>query len=304
MSDSKNAPAVAETSTSLTDKKTVKSLFENPDIANRIKAILDKNAPQFITSVIQLVNSSNDLAECEPMSVINSAMVAATLNLPLNNNLGLAYIIPYNNRVKGKNGAPDRWEKVAQFQLGYRGLKLLAQNTGRFLIINETDVREGEISTRDRLTGEIVFNWIDNEEERNQKPVIGYLSYIKLTNGFSSTLYMSNADLEEHARKYSKVYKTDGTGGGLWKTDRPAMSIKTVCKLNIWRNAVVSIVDNNLATAIKADQAIISNVDNSGVPSFNYADNPTENADFEIVEPTPAEKAKKAEAATLDKLKL
>lgn len=288
----------------LTAKKDVKSLFEKPEIANRIKAILDKNAPQFVTSVIQLVNSSNDLAECEPMSVINSAMVATTLNLPLNNNLGLAYIIPYNNRIKGRNGQPDRWEKVAQFQLGYRGLKLLAQNTGRFLLLNETDVREGEIAGRDRLTGEITFNWITDDAEREKKPVIGYLSFLKLTNGFSSTLYMTNEELETHARKYSKVYKSDGTGGGLWKTDRPAMAIKTVCKLNIYRNAVLSIIDNSLSTAIKADQAIISDVDNAGVPSFNYADNPTENAEFEVVNETPADKAKKAESATMAKLNL
>src|SRR5690606_16784816 len=112
-------------------KKDVKTLFENPDISSRIKAILDKNAPQFITSVIQLVNSSKDLAECEPISIINSAMVAATLNLPINNALGLAYIIPYNNKIKTP-GMPDRWEKVAQFQIGFRGLKQLAQNTNRF----------------------------------------------------------------------------------------------------------------------------------------------------------------------------
>ena len=82
------------------------------------------------------------------------------------------------------------------------------------------------------------------------------------------------------------------------------MAIKTVCKLNIYRNAVLSIVDNSLSTAIKADQAIISDVDNSGVPSFNYADNPTENAEFEVVNETPAEKAKKAESATMSKLNL
>lgn len=285
-------------------KKDVKSLFERPEIASRIKDILDKNAPQFITSVIQLVNSSKDLAECEPMSVINAAMVATTLNLPLNNNLGLAYIIPYNNKVKGKNGQPDKWEKVAQFQVGYRGLKLLAQNTGRFLLLNETDVREGEIAERDRLTGEISFSWITDDAERESKPVIGYLSYLKLTNGFSSTLYMTNAELETHARKYSKVYKTDGTGGGLWKTDRQAMAIKTVSKLNIYRNAVLSIVDNNLSTAIKADQAVISHVDNSGVPSFNYADNPTENAEFEVMGDSPADKARKAQEATMAKLNL
>ena len=92
------APATQNQNTSVAKKETVKSLFESPDIKQRIAVILDKNAPQFITSVIQLVNSDKNLAECKPISVINAAMTAATLNLPLNNNLGFAYVVPYNSR--------------------------------------------------------------------------------------------------------------------------------------------------------------------------------------------------------------
>ena len=288
------APATQNQNTSVAKKETVKSLFESPEIKQRIAAILDKNAPQFITSVIQLVNSDKNLAECKPLSVINAAMTAATLNLPLNNNLGFAYVVPYNVSV-GNN----QWEKQAQFQLGYKGFKQLAQNTGRFSILNQTDVREGELKKQNRLTGEIDFEWIEDAEARLKAKIIGYVSYFKLTNGFVSILYMTDAEIEQHARQYSKVYKKDGTGGGLWKTDRNAMALKTVTKLNISKNAPLSIVDKNLAVALQADQAVIREFNNEN-QTYDYVDSETLEAEY--TEVTHKDKADAAIDATLNKI--
>ena len=288
------APATQNQNTNVAKKETVKSLFESPEIKQRIAAILDKNAPQFITSVIQLVNSDKNLAECKPLSVINAAMTAATLNLPLNNNLGFAYVVPYNVSV-GNN----QWEKQAQFQLGYKGFKQLAQNTGRFSILNQTDVREGELKKQNRLTGEIDFEWIEDAEARLKAKIIGYVSYFKLTNGFVSILYMTDAEIEQHARQYSKVYKKDGTGGGLWKTDRNAMALKTVTKLNISKNAPLSIVDKNLAVALQADQAVIREFNNEN-QTYDYVDNETQDAEY--TEVTHKDKADAAIDATLNKI--
>lgn len=288
------APATQNQNTNVAKKETVKSLFESPEIKQRIAAILDKNAPQFITSVIQLVNSDKNLAECKPLSVINAAMTAATLNLPLNNNLGFAYVVPYNVSI-GNN----QWEKQAQFQLGYKGFKQLAQNTGRFAILNQTDVREGELKKQNRLTGEIDFEWIEDAEARLKAKIIGYVSYFKLTNGFVSILYMTDAEIEQHARQYSKVYKKDGTGGGLWKTDRNAMALKTVTKLNISKNAPLSIVDKNLAVALQADQAVIREFNNEN-QTYDYVDNETQDAEYTDV--THKDKADAAIDATLNKI--
>ena len=288
------APATQNQNTNVAKKETVKSLFESPEIKQRIAAILDKNAPQFITSVIQLVNSDKNLAECKPLSVINAAMTAATLNLPLNNNLGFAYVVPYNVSV-GNN----QWEKQAQFQLGYKGFKQLAQNTGRFSILNQTDVREGELKKQNRLTGEIDFEWIEDAEARLKAKIIGYVSYFKLTNGFVSILYMTDAEIEQHARQYSKVYKKDGTGGGLWKTDRNAMALKTVTKLNISKNAPLSIVDKNLAVALQADQAVIREFNNEN-QTYDYVDSETLEAEY--TEVTHKDKADAAIDATLNKI--
>lgn len=274
-------------------KVTIKSLFENEAMKKRVTEILGKRAATFTTSVIQLVNQSRDLAECEPSSVVNAAMVAATLELPLNNNLGFAYVIAYNDK-----DAAGNWGKVAQFQLGYKGFKQLAMRTGQFLNINQTDVRLGEIKKRDRLTGIIDFEWIESEEERLAAPIIGYVSFFQLQNGFSSTHYMSVEEIEAHAKKYSKVYAK--SGGGLWKTDKKGMSEKTVTKLNLSKNAPLSVEDKatqQLVRAIKVDQSVINDFDdNDG--GFHYPDN--EEGEFEIV--TPEKKATDAENATFEKL--
>lgn len=295
--DESTAPVQSQTTAVAEKKETVKSLFESPELKGRIAAILDKNAPQFIASVIQLVNSSNELKKAEPMTVINAAMTAATLNLPLNNNLGFAYVIPYNTKKKTEQG--DIWVTEAQFQLGYKGFKQLAQNTGRFTTIHQTEVREGELKSMNRLTGEIVFEWIEDSDERLKKKIIGYVSYFKLTNGFTSTFYMTEAEIEAHARQYSKVYKKDGTGGGLWKTDRISMALKTVTKLNISKNAPLSVVDKNLVTALAADQSVVRDFSEDNV-NYDYVDNNAQDAEFTVV--SHKDKAEKAMEATVEKI--
>lgn len=277
----------------LAKKTTVKSLFENEAMKGRVQEILGKNAATFTTSVIQLVNQSKDLAECDPVSVVNAAMVAGTLGLPLNSNLGFAYVIAYNQKT-----ASGGWVKVAQFQLGYKGFKQLAMRTGQFLNINQTDVRLGEIKKRDRLTGVIEFDWIEDEAKRLEAPVIGYVSFFQLLNGFNSTHYMSVEELEAHALKYSKVYAKSKSG--LWKDDKKGMSEKTVTKLNLSKNAPLSVEDKatqNLVNAIRADQAVINDFGDfeTGV---EYPDN--SEAEFEVMDHEA--KAGAAENATFEKI--
>lgn len=270
-------------------KVTVKSLFENEAMKARVNEILGKNAATFTTSVIQLVNQSKELAECDPVSVVNSAMVAATLDLPLNQNLGFAYVIAYN--VKKGND----WAKVAQFQLGYKGFKQLAMRTGQFVNISQTDVRLGELKTRDRLRGTIDFEWIDSEVARLAAPIIGYVSFFQLQNGYSSTFYMSVEEIEAHAKKYSKSYAKSGTG--LWKDDKKGMSEKTVTKLNLSKNAPLSVDDKasqNLVNALRADQAVINNFEDID-GSVEFPDN-TQDAEFTFVDPEAEAAAMEAEA--------
>ena len=232
---------------------TTKQLFAREEIQKKFQELLGSRAPQFITSVLQIAASTH-LSGADPMSVYNAAAMAATLDLPLNASLGFAYIVPYNE--KQSDGS---YKKVAQFQIGAKGYRQLALRTGLFVAINTSDVREGEIKSRNRLTGKIEFDWIQEESDRLNKKIIGYVSYFELQNGYSHTLYMSIDKLTEHGAKYSKSFDNKF---GLWKTDFGGMCTKTVLKMNLSKNAPLSV---EMRTAINVDQSVINNSETEDV---------------------------------------
>lgn len=238
---------------------TVKALFAKDEVKNKFQEMLGKRAASFITSVLQIASQNEMLSKAEPLSIYQSAAVAATLDLPLNNNLGFAYIVPYNN--KQKDGS---WKVVAQFQIGAKGFKQLALRSGQFITINDTDVREGELKHYDRLTGEIEFEWIQDVKERLSKPVIGYCSYFKLLNGFEKIFYMTVDELNDHGLRFSQTYKK---GFGLWKDDFDSMARKTVIKLNLSKNAPLSV---EMQKAVVTDQALVKDAETEDV---EYVDN-------------------------------
>lgn len=238
----------------------LKSLLESDSIKNKLNDILGKRAPTFATSIIQIAQSNDLLARAEPNSIVAAAMTAATLNLPLNNNLGLAYIIPFKKR--NEDGS---FKQVAQFQIGYKGFIQLAQRTGQFTRINSTDVRKDEIAFRDRLSGDIDFQWITDDKERLKTPIIGYVAYFRLKNGFEASLYMSMQELTTHGKKFSQTFKKDF---GLWKDDFDSMAKKTVLKLLLSKKAPLSI---DMQTAVNTDQASFDDVENT--EDIDYIDN-------------------------------
>lgn len=244
------------------------SNFLNQDaIKNKFTEIIGQKANGFIASLLSVVNSNTLLANADQNSIYTAALMAASLDLPINQNLGLAYIVPYAGK--------------AQFQLGYKGFKQLALRSGQFLSLNDSDVRDGEIKHFNRLSGEIEFNWNQDASDRLSKKIIGYVSYFKLVNGFESTLYLTVEEIEVHAKKYSQTYKKYGTG--LWKDEFEGMARKTVTKLNLSKNAPLSI---ELQRATVADQAVIKNFDpsNDNNPiDVDYVDNMPETIDVEQI---------------------
>lgn len=232
----------------------------SPSTQAYLQNVLGERKGSFVNNLTALVANSANLQACEPYTLMFAAMKATALNLPLDNSLGFAYVIPYKNNSKGVTDA--------QFQLGYKGLQQLALRTGQFKIINATDVREGEIESRNRLTGEIVFKFEEDDAKRQALPIVGYVSYFRLTNGFESTFYMSKEEVNAHALRYSQTYKSKTAyikESSKWSTDFDAMSLKTVTKLNLSKNAPLSV---ELADAIKADQSVMRKSEND----YEYID--------------------------------
>lgn len=240
----------------------------NPSTQKYLADVLGERKGSFVNNLTALVANNSMLQECEPYTVMFAAMKATALNLPLDNSLGFAYVLPYKDNKKGIT--------VAQFQLGYKGVKQLALRSGQFAIIpNATDVREGELVSRNRLTGECKFDFIDDVDEREKKPIVGFVSYFKLLNGAESTFYMSLQEMEKHALRYSQTYRSTNPkvkAASKWTTDFNDMACKTVVKLNLSKNAPLSV---EMADAIKADQSIMFERD-----KYEYLDNDTSDVDM------------------------
>lgn len=232
----------------------LQSYIRGGGVQERLTALLGERASDFTTSLMSVVNSNPTLQQCQPESVVKAAITAAAMRLPINQNLGFAYIVPYKNK--------GQYE--AQFQMGYKGFIQLAQRSGLYQTINVTDVRDGELVGRDRLSGDNVFEWIDDELVRVKKPVIGYVAYFKLRSGFEKSLFMSQDEINRHAKKYSQSFRS---GKGLWAEDdmREFMAQKTVLKLLISRFGPAS-TDVAMQQALQADQSAIGD-------GFNYVDN-------------------------------
>jgi recombination protein RecT len=272
-------------------KTSAKELFSSDAIKKKFNEILGQKAQGFMTSVLQIVGNSKALQDADPKSIYNAAAIAATLDLPINPNLGFACILPYNQSYKDGNGA---WQKmqVAQFQVMVKGYKQLALRSGQFLKMNASDVREGELKSNNRLSGEVEFEWIQDDTERLKKPIIGYVSYFQLLNGFESTLYMSSAEVTAHGKKYSQSFAT-----GQWTKDFSGMALKTVVKLNLSKNAPLSI---EMQRAIVTDQSVINNAEDIDNADVTYVDN--EALQIDIDEPRERLMQLIKEASTLEEL--
>lgn len=203
-----------------TTVQTLKGLLASPTLKKRFEEILDKRAPQFMTSIVNLYSSEKTLQKCDPMSVISSAMVAATLDLPVDKNLGYAWIVPYGNQ--------------AQFQLGYKGYIQLALRTSQYRAINVIEVYEGQLKRWNPLTEELELDF----EEKQSDKVIGYAGFFELINGFRKTVYWTREQIETHRKKYSK------SDFG-WKNDFDAMAKKTVLKSLLSKWGILSIEMQN-----------------------------------------------------------
>lgn len=212
------------------------SFLDGEGMRKRFDDLLGKRAPQFISSVVSMVNADANMQQAffeSPMTVIQSALKAATFDLPVDQNLGYAYIVPFKNYKK------DTGEKrmEASFILGWKGMHQLALRTGAYKTINVVDIRDGELKNYNRLTEEVEIAFTDDETERESKPIVGYVGYYRLVNGAEKTIYMSVKAIEQHEKKFRKgAYQGKG-----WRDDWDAMARKTVYRILIGKWGVMSI---------------------------------------------------------------
>jgi len=183
------------------------------------------------------------LAECDPKSVLSAAMVAATLDLPIDGSLGFAAIVPYRN--KGK--------VVAQFQIMTKGFVQLALRTGQYKAIHVGPVYADEYHGENPITGDVQIYAVSGglRDKGDNKKIVGYVAFFRLVNGYECTRFWTIEKILAHGKRYSKSFDSEY---GLWKTNLPAMAEKTVLKNTLSKWGILS---TTMQMAVRTDQAAI-----------------------------------------------
>lgn len=228
-------------------------LLDREGIKKRINEVLGKRAPQFTASLVSLVNASSDLQEVmtfNPLSIIQASLKAATYDLPVDPSLGFAHIVAFNE-TDSKTGIKS---KKANFIIGYKGLLQLAMRTGAYKKINVSDIRQGELLSFNRLTEDIELEFVEDEDEREKLPIIGYVGYFRLKNGLEKTLYMTVEAIKNHEKAHRKGKYINN----IWK-DTPenqnnfrAMCQKTVLRALLGKWGLLSIDYQNASPEVVA----------------------------------------------------
>ena len=239
-----------------------------------------KNGTRFITSIISAVNANEQLQQCTNQSILSAALLGESLNLSPSPQLSYYYMVPFNDTKRGV--------KVAQFQIGYKGLIQLAIRSGQYRKINVLSIKKGELEYFDPLNEEIkVKLMVDDWNAREQAETIGYYAMFELTNGFQKAMYWSKEQMENHALTYSQGYKAK-KGYTFWEKNFDRMAEKTMLKQLLSRWGIMS---TELQQAIDADEAVI-NEDGS----MNYV----ETEEVIDVQPAPAPEPVKEAAPAQD----
>lgn len=222
----------------------LKNIINSESIQKRLKDALDESAGLFAMSVIDIYSSDVYLQKCDAGAVVQEAMKAAALKLPITKSLGFAYIVPY----KGK----------PVFQIGYKGMIQLAMRSGQFKYLNADKVFEGETMEVNRLTGAVKIMGAATSDK-----AIGYFSHMELINGYEKTICWTTAQVITHAKKYSKSYANKSSA---WTTNLDEMCIKTLLRNLLSKYAPMSVDFQDSAVADSSEPKDITPENNTDPP--------------------------------------
>ncbi|MBP0989539.1 MAG: recombinase RecT [Oscillospiraceae bacterium] len=205
-----------------------------------------KKATRFVIAISSAVATNPALQECDAATIVSAGLLGETLNLSPSPQLGQYYLVPFNDRKNNRT--------TAQFQLGYRGMLQLAQRSGEYKRINAMAVKEGELIRYDAFMDEIELKYIEDEEQRQSLPTIGYFAMFEYHNGFRKVLYWSKAKMEQHALTYSQGYRAK-KGYTFWEKDFDAMGIKTMLRQLLSKWGMMSL---EMQKAYEADGGVLN----------------------------------------------
>lgn len=235
-----------------------RDILNSQTIRAQIYNSLKEKAGAFASSMIDLYSGDTSLQACDPEKVALECVKAAVLDLPIIKSLGYAYVIAY----KG----------VPTFVIGYKGLIQLAQRSGLYQFINADIVYDGELTGKDKRSGEIRL-----DGEKKSDKVIGYFAYFKLLNGFEKTLYMTKEEVYDHMKKHSPA---SASRYSPWNTEFDKMACKTVLRQLLGKYGPTSTV---MRKAEEADERV--KPENTVVNEKQMIDVTVDEETGEVIEP-------------------
>ena len=243
-------------------KQTFSSFMASPAIQKKIADVVKgKDGDRFITSLVSAVATNPALAECDHFTTFSAGLLGEALKLSPSPQLGQYYLVPFNDKKRNC--------KVAQFQIGYKGLIQLAIRSGQYRKLNVQAVKEGELIKYDPFNEEIEIKLIENPDEREKSETTGYYAMFEYTNGFKKCMYWSKEKMLAHADKYSMAFSSENykklqsgkiPQSDLWKyssfwyRDFDGMAFKTMLRQLISKWGIMSI---EMQTAIDKDMAVM-----------------------------------------------
>lgn len=241
--------------------KNFQAVMNNSYYQTLLQSSLKENKGAFCTSLMEIFSSDEKLLQCKPNDLMAEALKAASLRLPLNKQLGQAYLLPFKN--KGV--------MTPTLVIGTKGYLQLAMRTGKYETINADVVYEGEFNHYDKVTGKL-----DLSGAQTSNTPIGYFAYFKKKDGLTKLLYMTLDEVCRYAKQYSPTVKfsekfdaeklkemalkqaANGSGEGVgWYSNFESMAIKTVLRRLLSKWGELSIESNDITNLDEAPSAIV-----------------------------------------------
>lgn len=255
------AVAKAQPSQKAVAVKNFQAVMNNSYYQSLLQSSLKENKGAFCTSLMEIFSSDEKLLQCQPNDLMAEALKAASLRLPLNKQLGQAYLLPF--KIKGVT--------KPTLVIGTKGYLQLAMRTGKYETINADVVYEGEFNHYDKVTGKL-----DLSGAQISSTPIGYFAYFKKKDGLTKLLYMTLDEVCRYAKQYSPTIKynekvdadklkeialkqaANGSGDGVgWQSNFESMAIKTVLRRLLSKWGELSIESNDITNLDEAPSAIV-----------------------------------------------
>ena len=239
--------------------KNFQAVMNNSYYQTLLQSSLKENKGAFCTSLMEIFSSDEKLLQCQPNDLMAEALKAASLRLPLNKQLGQAYLLPFKNKGVMK----------PTLVIGTKGYLQLAMRTGKYETINADVVYDGEFNHYDKVTGKL-----DLSGAQISNTPIGYFAYFKKKDGLTKLLYMTLDEVCRYAKQYSPTVKfsdkatpatlkelalkqaasgvSDGVG---WYSNFESMALKTVLRRLLSKWGELSIENNDILNIDEAPSA-------------------------------------------------